>query len=273
MANVTGPGSSTDTAIALWNGTTGTVIQDSVVTIDSFGNTHGLNNLVGVGEIGATKITLSGGVFFSGSLGVGTGAGPFNVDSSGNLQAITLTGPQVAITAGGTANALTATYPQFPAALVDGLTCVIVPTADNTTTTPTFAPNGLTAHTITKRGGSALVAGDIKNLAPIVLTYNSANTRWEFLNPPAAALPHVPTFQYLTSGSGATYTTPANCRAILVEMIGGGGGGSGSGTSPGSGGAGGDTIFNSIHAKGGSGGTGSSGTGGTGGTGFGKIFV
>src|ERR1700677_3252320 len=37
MANVTGPTSSTDTAIARWNGTSGTVIQDSVVTVDSSG--------------------------------------------------------------------------------------------------------------------------------------------------------------------------------------------------------------------------------------------
>jgi hypothetical protein len=38
MANVTGPVSSTDTAIALWNGTSGAVIQDSGVTVDSFGS-------------------------------------------------------------------------------------------------------------------------------------------------------------------------------------------------------------------------------------------
>jgi hypothetical protein len=37
MANVTGPGSSTDTAIARWNGTSGTVIEDSVVKVNSAG--------------------------------------------------------------------------------------------------------------------------------------------------------------------------------------------------------------------------------------------
>jgi hypothetical protein len=40
----------------------------------------------------------------------------------------------------------------------------------------------------------------------------------------AAALP-ASTTQYLTSGTSATYTTPANCRAIRVRMVGGGGGG------------------------------------------------
>jgi hypothetical protein len=201
--NVTGPASSTDTAIALWNGTSGTVIQDSVVTVDSTGNVRNVANLYMSGEIGASKITCTDGVFFDSELGLGSGSGAFNVDSSGNLQAITLTGPQVAITAGGTANALTATYPQFPAALVDGLTCEIVPTADNTTTTPTFSPNGATAETITKRGGAALVAGDIKNLAPIFLEYNSANTRWELLNP--ATLPETAvTFTDVTTNNVST---------------------------------------------------------------------
>jgi hypothetical protein len=77
-----------------------------------------------------------------------------------------------------------------------------------------------------------------------------------------------PTFQYLTSGTGATYTTPANCKTILVKMIGGGGGGGGS---TGAGGTGGTTTFNSINAAGGGGGgsgtLGAPGIAGTGGTG------
>lgn len=36
-ATVAGPGSRTDTAIVRWNGTTGTAIQDSSITIDSNG--------------------------------------------------------------------------------------------------------------------------------------------------------------------------------------------------------------------------------------------
>ncbi len=78
-----------------------------------------------------------------------------------------------------------------------------------------------------------------------------------------------PTFQYLTSGSSATYTTPANCRAIAIRMIGGGGGGAGSQSSAGSGSAGSASSFNSITAAAGSGGVdgGAGGTGGTGGSG------
>ena len=79
-----------------------------------------------------------------------------------------------------------------------------------------------------------------------------------------------PTTQVFTSGSG-TYTTPANCKAILVEMVGGGGGGGGTGTaSSTSGTGGGNTTFGTFTASGGGGGvlgdTTSNGTGGAGGS-------
>ena len=58
----------------------------------------------------------------------------------------------------------------------------------NATSTPTFAPNGLTARAITKLGGAALSAGDIAGaLTEIILRYNAANARWELLNPSNAA--------------------------------------------------------------------------------------
>lgn len=87
-------------------------------------------------------------------------------------------------TAGGTADALTAAYTPSLTALVDGQLCFVRAANANATTTPTFAPNGLTAHTITKAGGGALVVGDIAgNLSELILRYNLANTRWELLNP------------------------------------------------------------------------------------------
>jgi hypothetical protein len=74
----------------------------------------------------------------------------------------------------------------------------------------------------------------------------------------------LPTRQTFTSGSAATYTTPAGCRKIIVRAWGGGGGGAGSGGAGQSdGGGGGDSIFNSINAKGG--GAGASYQGGQGG--------
>jgi hypothetical protein len=86
--------------------------------------------------------------------------------------------------AGGSADALTATYTPAITGLVDGELFFLRAAAANVTTTPTFAPNGFGPYTITKLGGSAVAVGDIAgNLAEIVLRYNLANARFELLNP------------------------------------------------------------------------------------------
>ena len=88
------------------------------------------------------------------------------------------------VVAGGTADAITATYSPALSALVDGQLCYFRATAANATTTPTFSPNGLTARTITLEGGSALRANEIPAAnAEVILRYNLANTRWELMNP------------------------------------------------------------------------------------------
>ena len=87
------------------------------------------------------------------------------------------------VTAGGTVDAITADY--TPNVTLANLTLVaFIATAANTTTTPTFAPDGLTAYTIVKKGGNALVVGDIAGAGFVaIVEYNLANTRWELLNP------------------------------------------------------------------------------------------
>jgi len=86
--------------------------------------------------------------------------------------------------AGGTADAITTSYNPPITALVDGQLCYVRAGAANATTTPTFSPNSLTARTIVKYGGSALVAGDIVGDGhELILRYQLANTRWELLNP------------------------------------------------------------------------------------------
>lgn len=71
-----------------------------------------------------------------------------------------------------------------------------------------------------------------------------------------STVPH--TITVYTSGSG-TYTTPTNCKAILVELIGAGGGGGGTQSAyniPAAiGSAGGNTTFGSLTGGGGPGGT------------------
>lgn len=95
--------------------------------------------------------------------------------------------------------------------------------------------------------------------------YNSTLNVVEYYNGTAWVTTLAPTRQYLTSGTAATYTTPAGCRLIIVREIGGGGGGGAVATNPGT--AGGTTIFNSINANGGSPGAQANGAGGAGGTG------
>lgn len=86
--------------------------------------------------------------------------------------------------AGGTSDAITVTYPTAITGLTDQLLLGFVASATNLTTIPTFSPNGLTAHPITKQGGYALAPGDIANPgATYIVEYNLANTRWELLNP------------------------------------------------------------------------------------------
>ncbi len=81
-----------------------------------------------------------------------------------------------------------------------------------------------------------------------------------------------PTVQSFTTGTSATYTTPANVLYLRVRLVGGGGGGGGSENGAGSpgtaGGNGGNTSFGTLTGNGGSGGgvSGSATQGGAGGS-------
>lgn len=89
--------------------------------------------------------------------------------------------------ADGTVDAITAAFSPV-ITLADRKLVTVVAAGANTSTAPTFAPNGLAAHPITKAGGQALAAGNIPRAGFVaVLQYNLANTRWELLNPVEAA--------------------------------------------------------------------------------------
>jgi len=85
--------------------------------------------------------------------------------------------------AGGTVDAITATY--SPAVTLSNGTVVLLEAAGaNTSTTPTFAPNSLTAKTIVKGSNTALAAGDIPGAnAWALLMYDSSLDKWVLLNP------------------------------------------------------------------------------------------
>lgn len=84
--------------------------------------------------------------------------------------------------AGGTGDAITASYTIPTTTLVDGQLFYIRASAANTLTAPTFSPDGLTPRTITAQGGGAIAVGAIQNLVEMILRYNLANTRYEWVN-------------------------------------------------------------------------------------------
>jgi hypothetical protein len=85
-------------------------------------------------------------------------------------------------TVGGTADVITATYSPSLTALTNKRTLTFKATADNTGAV-TFSPDGLTVRAVTKKGGTVLVAGDIKQNMICLIQYDLTNTRWELLNP------------------------------------------------------------------------------------------
>lgn len=182
--------------------------------------------------------------------------------------------------AAGTADVITVTCTPPNAALVDGLLIGFRASAANATTTPTLAVDGLPAHTITKFGGTALVAGNIgAALYECLVRYNLANTRWELLNPKNKQ----PTVTTLLSGSG-TYNTPLGATRIKARLVGGGAGGHPSGTVTSLAVQGGPTTFGTLSATAGGvavtqyiGGVGGTATNGdlnlTGGSGTGGVFA
>lgn len=86
--------------------------------------------------------------------------------------------------AAGTVDAITAAYTPAIVALVNGMCLAARASGANTSTTPTFKPDTMSALTIKKCGGQALLAGDIPRASyECLLRYNSTGTYWELLNP------------------------------------------------------------------------------------------
>lgn len=99
--------------------------------------------------------------------------------------------------AGGTSDALTASYTPAITALTNGMSLLVRAAYANTTTTPTFTPNSgtITAATLYKGNGLALSVGDIAGAGHwIELQYDSTLSGWVLLNPATG----------VTGGAGAT---------------------------------------------------------------------
>lgn len=85
------------------------------------------------------------------------------------------TGTPIAVNSG-TVDAITATYSPAIASLSNNLVVEVVLSGPNTSTVPTFSPNGLTARTIVSFDGTPLNIGQINGT--ILLRYDTATTKW-----------------------------------------------------------------------------------------------
>lgn len=194
-----------------------------VVTLTVISSLHYNNVVTDMSTALSTCVTKDGQTTWTANLPAGgfkltgLGAGAARTDSANmaNVQ----DGLTHWVVAGGTADAITATYSPAITTLVDGQICGFRATAANATTTPTFAPNGLTARTITKYSGAALAAGDITGaFSEIILRYNLANTRWEILNPRPPVIALGTARQVLTINAGASAATYSDPITLVAEQ-------------------------------------------------------
>jgi hypothetical protein len=145
-----------------------------------------------------------------------TAIGNANITDLRSVWQTTVPGIKWAI-AGGAADAITAAYTPANASLVDGLILGFRASVANATTTPSFNADALGAKTVTKKGGAALLVGDIPGaLAECLVRYNAANTRWELLNP-AVALPTIGNDHLLANTSGGTAAPVDTSLSALLD--------------------------------------------------------
>lgn len=144
--------------------------------------------------------------------------------------------------AGGSANAITATYSPAVTVLTDGM-ILYVKAASANTTAATFSPNGLTAKAIVGLTHLALIGGEIVANSEVCLQYNSSvgGGSWVLIYASGGTCPIKTIKRQVISASG-TYTPSPGMVFCDVEVVGGGGGGGGAaggaGTSAAAGGGG-----------------------------------
>jgi len=126
--------------------------------------------------------------------------------------------------ADGTVDAITSTLTPVLTALTDNSFVLLRAAGANATTTPTFAPNGLSTQTIVKRGNQALAVGDIPAADyECILKYNSTNSVWELLNPNIALSEGTwtPTIQDTTysDSEGQTYSAQSGTYTRIGNRV------------------------------------------------------
>lgn len=152
------------------------------------------NLFIGNGSNAATGVAASGDVSLAntgaftvtqiegGAIPVSAGLLGTNSSSQPVAATASAVGTVTYAAGGGTANAQTATLVPAPSSLTAGMEVCWLPTANNSTTTPTLAVNGLAAATITKTGQHALAANDLSTTQISCARYDG--TYFELLQMP-----------------------------------------------------------------------------------------
>lgn len=101
---------------------------------------------------------------------------------SGGILSVAI--PNRQAVAGGTVDAITATFVPVIAVLANNIEVIVEAAGANTITTPTFAPDGLPAKTMVKGSNTALIVGDIPGADfKMHLVFDATLDKWVFLNP------------------------------------------------------------------------------------------
>lgn len=135
------------------------------------------------GYVGAFVVTVANGQTTVTALNISTlSTATFVTETL--TQKLGITNSQITANAGGTADALTATFTPSITTLVNGMSLIVRAAYANATTTPTFTVSGLASKSIVKGSNLPLVAGDIAGAGHWVeLQYDLAFDKWVIQNP------------------------------------------------------------------------------------------
>ena len=122
--------------------------------------------------------------------------------------------------AGGTADVITADFTPN-VALTNGTTVIVRAGSANATTTPTFAPDGLTAKTIVKGNNLALVAGDIAGAGHwLELNFDTVLDKWVLQNPYTTGLPAASSAETQAGTLTSKAVTPKGLADSMLAGVG-----------------------------------------------------